>query len=57
MRCEDCKFYAALDRQCRKKLVTGLAGTPQGVQVIAGFPNVPPNCWCGEFSRKIEVLS
>jgi hypothetical protein len=56
-RCEDCKFYSNLERQCRKKLVTGLAGTPQGVQVVAGFPAVQPNWWCGEYEARLEALS
>ena len=52
MKCEECKFYAALGSQCRKKLVTGLANTTSGVQVLAGFPVVRPSDWCGEFRER-----
>lgn len=52
MKCENCRYFSVLDSQCRKKLVTGLVGSAQGIQVVAGFPIVKPAMWCGEYEER-----
>lgn len=55
-RCEICRFFAALAKECRRR---GPTAVPVGVgagqiQVMGVFPPTQAGNWCGEFEENNE---
>ena len=59
MTCDDCRYFARLANECRRKSPQAvLAQSPVGGLTILGiFPTTKPANWCGEWAREQEQES
>lgn len=59
MTCSTCRFFSALDSQCRRNPPTPFPIPNQlgQVSVVSIYPPTQPQSWCGEHKQRLEGVT